>query len=317
MARLCTNRPEGFGPMSNLTPHLPTQCFFDSVLAPMPTFLFLVSLPTMVIVSWWRRRRRGGRINNYLYPRSSPYPFPLTNGGNSDSGGGSGSGSRNANTLRRYPTTTTDRQSVATLLKRLLPSLGYYGAVAVILLMQSVEIVQLERASLGIGLLPVVYAGPAGAALLRLTEGQWRRGAHHRGGRRLTSSLLSEALSPFWVASLFLWTGSAAVTATKTIALATGLGLLDRDDRAPLSRADTPYPVVHQFVDLVILTAFYALAAAGEVGMTVRRGKERRAGAGAGVAGIEEDAVQLRESFAHAAATATPAPTPTTNHNDK
>ncbi|KAK7943176.1 uncharacterized protein PG986_012289 [Apiospora aurea] len=123
--------------MSNLTPHRPTQCFFDSVLVPMPTFLFLASLPTMVA----RRRRRGGHVNNYLYPRSSPYPFPLTNGGSSS--GSSGSGGRNANTLHRYP--TTNRQSVATLLQRLLPSLGYYGAVAVILLMQSVEIVQLRE----------------------------------------------------------------------------------------------------------------------------------------------------------------------------
>ncbi|KAK8044930.1 hypothetical protein PG993_004954 [Apiospora rasikravindrae] len=288
MTRLCTNRPEGFGPMSNLTPHLPTQCFFDSVLVPMPTFIFLFSLLAMVVVSWWRRRRSGD-VNNYLYPRqSSHYPFPLNN-----DGAGRGSRNSNANNPRRYPTAT--QWTLATVLKRLLPSLGYYGAVVVILLMQSVEIAQLERASLGVGLLPFVYAGAVGAAALRFAEGMWS------GARGRFSSFLSEALSPFWVASIFLWTASAAVTATKTIALVTGLGL-DRD--GPLSREDTPYPVKHQFVDLVILTAFYVLAAAGEVGMTVLRGKERRA---ARVAGVEEDTVQLRESFVNAA-TATHAP---------
>ncbi|KAK8130949.1 hypothetical protein PG984_007387 [Apiospora sp. TS-2023a] len=285
------------GPMSTLTPHIPTQCFFDAVLVPMPTWIFLLSLPTMVLVSWWRRRR-GGRVNNYLYPRSSPYPFPL-------SGGSGGGNNTNTNNMRRYP--TTNRQSVATLLKRLLPSLGYYGAIAVIILMESVEIVQLERASLGIGFLPFVYAGAVSAALLRLTDRLWLGSRTHRSR---SAAFLSDALSPFWVASVFLWTCSAAVTATKTIALVTGLGL----GGTPNSRDETPYPVFHQFVDLVILTVFYALAAAGEVGMTVLRGKERRA---ARVAGIEEDAVQLRESFANAAPASAPAPTPTNDNSSK
>ena len=252
------------GPMSRLSPHLPTQCFFDAVLAPMPTWIFLFSLPTMVVVSW---RRRRGRPSNHDYPRSSPYP----------------SGSA-GNAQRRYP--TTNRQSAGTLLKRLLPSLGYYGAVAVILLMQSVEIVQLKRASLGVGLLPFVYVGAVVAALLRVTEGLWG----DRGGGR---AFFSKTLSPFWVASIFLWTGSAAVTATKTIGLVTGLGLSGTLN----SRDETPYPVVHQFVDLVILTAFYALAAAGEAGMTVLRAKKRKMAARNDT--IEEDAVQLRESFAN------------------
>lgn len=276
--------------MSGLTPHIPTQCFFDTVLVPMPTWIFLLSLPTMVLVSWWRRRR-GSRVNNYLYPRSSHYPFPLSGGNNN---------TNVANNTRRYP--TTNRQSAATLLKRLLPSLGYYGSVAVILLMQSVEIVQLERASLGVGLLPFIYAGAVSAALLRFTDELWL-GAGGTRHRSPVSAFLSDALSPFWVASVFLWTGSAAVAATKTIALATGLGL----GGTPRSRDETPYPVVHQFVDLVILTVFYALAAGGEVGMTVLRGKKRR------VAGIKEDAVQLWESFASAGPVAAPAPTPTNN----
>ncbi|KAK7976467.1 hypothetical protein PG989_014930 [Apiospora arundinis] len=290
MTQLCTNRPEGFGPMSRLSPHLPTQCFFDSVLAPMPTWIFLFSLPTMAVMSCWRRR---GRANNYLYPRSSPYPFPI-----GSDGGGGGMSRRASNTQRRYPT-TTDRQSVAARLKRLLPSLGYYGAIAVIILMQSVEIVQLERVSLGVGLLPFVYAGAAVAALLRFAEGLWGTSGH---------SFFRETLSPFWVASLFLWTGSAAVTATKTIALVTGLGL----GGAPHSRDETAYPVVHQFVDLVILTAFYALAAAGEAGMTVLRYRERKAAA-RNNGRIEEDAVQLRESFANTV----PTTSSTTTTNDK
>lgn len=327
MARLCNNRPEGFvsplsslvrlvpsplrcrlsrlqGPMSILSFHLPTQCFFDTVLVPMPTWIFLFSLPAMVLVTWWRRRR-SGRVNNYLYPRSSPCPFPLSGGGG---GGGSSTNDTytNSNNTRRYP--TTNRQSSTTLLKRLLPPLGYYGTIAVVLLMQSVEIVQLERASLGIGLLPFAYAGAVCAALLRLTDRLWLGTGIHRNP---VTAFVSDALSPFWVASVFLWTGSAAVAATKTIAMVTGLGLRG----TPNSRDETPYPVVHQFVDLVILTVFYALAATGEVGMTVLRGKERRA---AIVGGIEEDAVQLRESFANAAPVlapvSAPAPAPTDNN---
>lgn len=41
---LCANRPEGFGPYSSISDPYPTQCFFDTILVPLPTWILVVAL---------------------------------------------------------------------------------------------------------------------------------------------------------------------------------------------------------------------------------------------------------------------------------
>ncbi|CEJ94722.1 hypothetical protein VHEMI10238 [[Torrubiella] hemipterigena] len=40
--RLCINRPEGFGPYSALSAPIPTSCFVDTVLLPLPIYIAIV-----------------------------------------------------------------------------------------------------------------------------------------------------------------------------------------------------------------------------------------------------------------------------------
>ncbi|KAI9670835.1 MAG: hypothetical protein M1829_004724 [Trizodia sp. TS-e1964] len=51
---LCPNRPEGFGPQSNLYAHQLTSCFLDIIFVPGITWLFVLSL--LLIIYTTRRR---------------------------------------------------------------------------------------------------------------------------------------------------------------------------------------------------------------------------------------------------------------------
>lgn len=50
MSPLCTNRAEGFGPHSALHSSLPTSCFLDVVVGPLPTWIFLLTSPVLYFV---------------------------------------------------------------------------------------------------------------------------------------------------------------------------------------------------------------------------------------------------------------------------
>ncbi|TLS25271.1 hypothetical protein PpBr36_07090 [Pyricularia pennisetigena] len=50
MQELCTNRPEGIGAVSGISRPLPTQCFFDTILMPLPTWLLITSLFLLVVI---------------------------------------------------------------------------------------------------------------------------------------------------------------------------------------------------------------------------------------------------------------------------
>ncbi|TLD25445.1 hypothetical protein PspLS_06118 [Pyricularia sp. CBS 133598] len=50
MPELCTNRPEGINAVSGISRPLPTQCFFDTILMPLPTWLLITALLLLVII---------------------------------------------------------------------------------------------------------------------------------------------------------------------------------------------------------------------------------------------------------------------------
>ncbi|KAI0129513.1 hypothetical protein BJ170DRAFT_681010 [Xylariales sp. AK1849] len=227
MSGLCMNRPEGFGPISTLNAPLPTQCFFDTVLVPLPTALYLLSLPVLFFLT--PKRARGAR---------------------------------------RAPKTT--RWADWRLhWKHWLLYGAYYFCIGVIVLMESVEIVQLARAGLGVGILPLVYVGCGAAGFLQASDGCFR------------------TMRGFWAASTAFWVGGAAMTVVKMAGLA-GLGL-----QGHLAREGGVYPTVHQFTDLVILAAFYLAAVAAEAGMVVLRRKGRDSSS----RDTGEDVVELRSEF--------------------
>lgn len=122
--------------MSKLAPPLPTQCFFDVVVVPLPTWVYLLSIAVLFGVTTWRRRRNGGM----------------------------GAISRSVSKGGVPPAWSAGWR------RRVLHG-AYYFALGVLALMEAVEVWQLTRAGLGRGLLPGVFAGLAAAAALQATDG--------------------------------------------------------------------------------------------------------------------------------------------------
>jgi len=54
--RLCSNRPEGFGPKSVLSSPIATTCFVDTILIPLPVWLALALLPILLVLSLHHRK---------------------------------------------------------------------------------------------------------------------------------------------------------------------------------------------------------------------------------------------------------------------
>ena len=58
MVALCSNRPEPFGPKSKLHPSLPTTCFLEVIVVPLPIWLLLLITPLLVALHSRNRKRR-------------------------------------------------------------------------------------------------------------------------------------------------------------------------------------------------------------------------------------------------------------------
>ncbi len=185
---------------SAISPPLPTQCFFDTVLVPLPTWLLLVLLALLPLF-----------FRSPLASRPSP-----------------------------------PRRWVRVIFLAL-----YYFCIGVIILMESIEIARLARASLGIGLLPFVYAGCLVAAAGQATDG------------------LRGTFRGWQAACLLFWVLGLCISAVKTAAL-TRFGT-----DGPLARDDSAYPVEDQVTDLAILIVFYGLLAVLEAALLFVRPRYR------------------------------------------
>ena len=130
---------------------------------------------------------------------------------------------------------------------RILLLVVYFFAIAVVVLMESVEVARLAQVELGLGLVPVVYAGCVVAAALQATRG------------------LRGILKGWQVASLLFWVVSLCITTVKAAALAK----FNKD--GPEWRNGGAYSVDHQITDLVILVIFYAIAGILEIVLLVVR----------------------------------------------
>ncbi|KAI5359424.1 hypothetical protein Slin15195_G070510 [Septoria linicola] len=148
--RLCSNRPEGLGPHSNLHPSLPTTCFIDVIVTPLATWLYLAALLFVLPVLFLRRNRFS----------TTPYA--------SD------------------PDHEKARPARRNVWRIVLRVLYYFFAVALIAMI-SLEIARLVDAELGIGLLPFMYPGIILAAALHALV--CRQGSSKAGSRTLAKSI--------------------------------------------------------------------------------------------------------------------------------
>ncbi|MCJ1278062.1 hypothetical protein MMC21_005876 [Puttea exsequens] len=135
--RLCSNRPEGFGPHSHLYSHILTSCFLDTVLVPLCTWLYISVLIILAAIV----RRRPNDTTTFRARKSA---------GEVDALGGPKIG-------------RSKTHLVFTIL--------YYLLLLAQTLMCILEIARLSLAHFGIGLLPFTFVTLLGAAILRFTNG--------------------------------------------------------------------------------------------------------------------------------------------------
>lgn len=174
---LCSNRPEGFGPLSHLYPNILTSCFLDTILVPLCTWLYLLAVLISLLLAFRRRKTP----HNLKERPSTDEPKYFTNGGEP---------------LSPHARKRSKSQTVLIILYTLL--------IIAAILMTVLEIVRLALAHLGIGLLPFTFVGILVAGVLHLTSAFSRNG-NLLGGRRGWIR---------WV-NLGLWTALVVVEAVK------------------------------------------------------------------------------------------------------
>jgi hypothetical protein len=175
---------------------LATQCYFDIVLVPLPTWIFMA-------------------LALAVFPLAVPAPLYQS--------------LHHRPYKRRW--------------HRILNLAGYYGAIAVVVLMQSVEVAGLARINFGLGLVPVVYVGCALAAALQATKGLWGR------------------LRGWEFANILFWFLSFIISIVKLAALS------KLPSTEAFRRENGSYGVSHQINDIAIMLVFYIVLAALEIGL--------------------------------------------------
>ncbi|EKG12424.1 hypothetical protein MPH_10541 [Macrophomina phaseolina MS6] len=140
MVPLCCNRTEDFGPRSSIHPHLPTSCFIDTVVVPLPAWILLgyllISLPRRL------NPQRGRRASSILKPTK-----PIEN--------------------ERAHTVEFGASPRPALHTRVLTGV-YASSVAAMVAAVSVELAKLSKAKFGVGLVPFSYMGIAAVIANRL-----------------------------------------------------------------------------------------------------------------------------------------------------
>ncbi|KXH69555.1 hypothetical protein CSAL01_10435 [Colletotrichum salicis] len=163
---LCEHRPEGFGPKSALSSHLPTTCFADVVVVPLATWTYLVVL--LIVLPLCLRSLRTSASASTL---SSHTAEAFTTG---DKVAVSTSASTS------IPVTKSPSVAIK------IASIIYYILIVATLAMVSLEIARLIVAQLGIGLLPFTYVGILAALALHVAAASTTT-ASRLGGLRVYS----------------------------------------------------------------------------------------------------------------------------------
>ncbi|EXF80079.1 hypothetical protein CFIO01_13403 [Colletotrichum fioriniae PJ7] len=167
---LCEHRPEGFGPKSGLSSHLPTTCFADVVVVPLANWLYLIIL--LIVLPLCLRSLRAS---------ASASAVP-SNTAEATTTGDKVAVSTSASTSMPAPKPTSVAVKIASII--------YYILIVAMLAMVSLEIARLIVAQLGVGLLPFTYVGILAALALHVaaastTTTSWLGGLHvYRGEAR-------------------------------------------------------------------------------------------------------------------------------------
>ncbi|CAL3969523.1 hypothetical protein PZA11_005951 [Diplocarpon coronariae] len=143
--QLCRNRLEGFGPSSRISSPLPTSCFTDTILIPLPTWLGILLLALLLSIFSSKHHH-----HHPHHPQSSP-------------------------STSTFKSISTPSVHAGKSWLFILTSTLYYILILANILMVTLEIARLSRLPSGIGLLPFSYVG-----LLLGTLLFWSGGAQGR-----------------------------------------------------------------------------------------------------------------------------------------
>ncbi|KAH8601163.1 hypothetical protein B0O99DRAFT_502107 [Bisporella sp. PMI_857] len=69
--KLCENRPEDFGPSSKLSSPIPTTCFIDAIVIPLPIYVALLLLPLLFLLSLHHRKQNYNPSTTHLRQKKS------------------------------------------------------------------------------------------------------------------------------------------------------------------------------------------------------------------------------------------------------
>ncbi|MCJ1470034.1 hypothetical protein MMC07_008679 [Pseudocyphellaria aurata] len=143
---LCSNRPEGLGPISHLYSHSLTSCFLDTILIPLCTWLYFLSLGATYLLSVGSKNHERSRVAR-------------------------GIGSRAFENIELNDLNMTTSRKPKLLKTRgklcLVFTILYYLLLPAQFLMCVLEIARLSLARLGIGLLPFIFIALLMAGSLR------------------------------------------------------------------------------------------------------------------------------------------------------
>ncbi|OHF01020.1 hypothetical protein CORC01_03587 [Colletotrichum orchidophilum] len=170
---LCENRPEGFGPKSALSSHLPTTCFADVIVVPLATWTYLIILLIAVPPCVLSRRASASASASPSNTAEASTAGDLP--------------SDKVVTSAPASTSTPVTKSPSAAVK--VASAVYYLLIVAMLAMVSLEMARLSVAQLGIGVLPFTYVGILAALVIHVAvsttsyrSGFGRVGMHIYGG---------------------------------------------------------------------------------------------------------------------------------------
>ena len=239
-----TPLPPPQGPLSHRYPHILTSCFIDTILLPLCTWLYLLSLLLLFEVFSLRNNRNNKTpIDPYHHTHPSSNPSASTKKEAVDAHETSTPGNGNPRTKR------TGTQTALLVLYALL--------IAAQICMCVLEIVRLSLTHLGIGLLPFTFVSLMLALLLHLLSSSLHRS--NRSLTFLTNNNIVGRTRRMWMVrwlNLGLWVGLIVCSVVK---------MAEEGKEGKGTRKGSKYPMSDEMVDVGVMVGVYVVVAVLEV----------------------------------------------------
>ncbi|MCJ1341659.1 hypothetical protein MMC09_006955 [Bachmanniomyces sp. S44760] len=227
---LCTNRPEGFGPLSTRYPHILTSCFLDTILVPLCTWLYLLAILILIAIPTSHPRKRHNENTSDKEEQSGTI--------------------LDAEVLHAQDITDPAQRQIYKPRSRkklhLCLTILYYALLLAQILMCILEITRLSLANLGIGLLPFTFITLISAALLNPSASWFST----------NNSSLRLSREPYRYITLSVWIA---------LAITNGVKIAEEVKEGVGMRKGSKYPVADEVTDVGVMVGVYVALGVLEV----------------------------------------------------